>query len=61
MNDSCDSSERADSLEPMPIQLEARSVSGADADPGGIRWTQRETSPASPNSMSPASPKPREP
>ena len=56
MNNSSDSPERADSPEPMLTQREARSMSGADADPGGIGWAQRETSPASPNPVSPASP-----
>jgi len=56
MNNSSDSPERADSSEPMPTQHKARSVSGADADPDGIRWAQHETSPASPNPVSPESP-----
>ena len=61
INDSSDSPERADSPEPMPTQRDARSMSGADADPGGIRWAQRETSPTSWNSVSSPSPKPHEP
>ena len=56
MNDSSDSSKRTDSPEPMPTQREARSVSGADADPDGTRQTQRKTSPASLNPTSPPSP-----
>ena len=61
MNDSSNSPERANSPEPMLTQHEARSASGADANPGGIRWAQRETSPASQNSMSPMSREPHEP
>jgi len=57
MNDSPGSPERADSSEPTVIQREACSMSGADAT-GGIRGAQCETSPASLNPMSPASPEP---
>ena len=45
MNDSSDSPEEADSPEPMPTQREARSASGADADPGRNMLAQREASP----------------
>ena len=58
MNDSPDSPERADSTELMLTQREARSVSGADADPGGTRRAQQETSPASQNSVKPTSLRP---
>ena len=56
MNDSPDSPERTDSPEPRLFRREPRSMSGVDADPGGFRWAQRETSPTSlkpPSSMSP--------
>ena len=52
MNDSSNSPERANSPEPMLTQREARSVSWADADPGGTRQTQWGMSPASRNSAS---------
>jgi len=48
MSNSLDSLARADSTELMPTQREARSMSGADADPGGTRRAQQETSPTSP-------------
>jgi len=56
MNDGSGSPEKANSPEFMLTQRKAHSMSGADADPGGIRWAQRETSPASLNSMSPTNP-----
>ena len=55
MSDSLDSPGRADSTELMPTQREARSMSGADANPGGTRQAQQETSPVSQNSVNPMS------
>jgi len=58
MSDSPDSLARADSTEFMPTQREAHSMSGADADPGGTRQAQQETSPTSQNSVNSTSLRP---